>query len=480
MLNQKLQQKLQQKLSPQQIQVIKLLEVPSMLLEQRIKEELEENPALDLDAPQQESSENEEHEEAQTDNDEFSLDDYFNEDEYNNYRYKTNDYSGDQENKDIPFSTGNSFHENLKQQVILLDLTDEEEVLVDFLIGNIDGDGYLRREVENIVDDIMFTQNISTSDEQMAAVLEKVQKLDPAGVGARSLQECLLLQITRKQKTASIITATAVLRDYYEEFTKKHYDKIQQKLDIEPEHLKDALDEILRLNPKPGGAFVDQYSKTASQAIIPDFILEDVNGQYQVQLNSKNDPDLRVSKTYAHMLNEMKNKQGLNKSDKEAMQFVRQKIDSAKWFIDAIKQRGNTLLGTMNEIFEYQKEYFQTGDETKLRPMILKDIAEKTGLDVSTISRVANSKYIQTPYGILALKFFFSEGMQTDSGEEVSSREIKKILEETIFAENKKKPLTDEKLSLVLKEKGYQIARRTIAKYREQLGIPVGRLRKEL
>jgi len=479
MLNQKMQLKLQQKLSPQQIQVIKMLEIPSMMLEQRIKEELEENPALEIEEQNDEPQDSQENDD-DVDNDEFSMDDYFNDDEYNNYKTKTNNYSADQETTDIPFSTGNSFHENLRSQVGLQDLSNDELALADFIIGNIDEDGYLRRDLENIVDDIMFTQNLSTSEDELLRILRVIQSLDPPGVGATSLQECLLLQIRRRKKTASTITASVILKDYYNEFVKKHYDKIISKLDIESEDLKFALDEILSLNPKPGGTFFDQYSKNVNQAIVPDFLLEEVNGELEIQLHSKNTPDIRVNRTYADMLVEMKTKKTSNKNDKEAFNFVRKKLDSAKWFIDAIRQRHNTLLGTMNEIYEYQKEFFTTGDETKLRPMILKDIADRTGLDVSTISRVANSKYIQTPYGVFSLKYFFSEGLQTDSGEEASSREIKQILQDTIEAENKSKPLTDEKLSAILKEKGYIIARRTIAKYREQLGIPVGRLRKEL
>ena len=479
MLNQKLQQKLQQKLSPQQIQVIKMLEIPTMMLEQRIKEEMEENPALELEESTEELP-NENDDQDSDNGDEFSIDDYFNEDEYSNYKYKADNYSSDQETKDIPFSAGNSFHENLRQQLGLQNLTDKEMVIADFVLGNIDEDGYLRRELENIVDDIMFAQNIETNEIELKKILSVIQSLDPAGVGASNLQECLLLQIVRRQKTAETITATAILRDFYTEFTKKHYDKIQLKLDIESDDLKDAIDEILKLNPKPGGAYNDPLNKTGNQVITPDFILEDQNGILSVQLHARNVPELKISRTYADMLITYKEHADISKSQKEALQFVRQKLDSAKWFIDAIKQRHHTLLSTMETILAYQKEFFSTGDETKLKPMILKDIAKKTGLDVSTISRVANSKYIQTPYGIYALKYFFSEGLQNEAGEEVSSREIKKILQETIESEDKHKPYTDEQLADVLQEKGYIIARRTIAKYREQLGLAVGRLRKEL
>ena len=482
MLNQKLQQKLQQKLSPQQIQVIKMLEIPTMMLEQRIKEEMEENPALEMEENPEEVSidNNSEEDDEGENNDEFSIDDYFNEDEYSNYKYKADNYSADQETKDIPFSAGNSFHENLKQQLGLQNLTDSEMIIADFILGNIDEDGYLRRELENIVDDIMFAQNIETNVDELKKILLVIQSLDPAGVGATSLQECLLLQIVRRQKTAESITATVILRDFYNEFTKKHYDKIQQRLDIESDDLKDAIDEILKLNPKPGGAYNDPLNKTGSQVITPDFTLEEQDGEYVIQLHSRNVPELKVSRAYADMLLAYKANSDISKTQKEALNFVRQKLDSAKWFIDAIKQRHHTLLSTMHAIFEYQKEFFTTGDETKLKPMILKDIADKTMLDVSTISRVANSKYILTPYGIFALKYFFSEGLQNEAGEEVSSREIKKILQDSIESENKSKPYTDEQLVDVLQEKGYIIARRTIAKYREQLGLPVGRLRKEL
>lgn len=480
MLNQKLQQKLQQKLSPQQIQVIKLLEVPSMMLEQRIKQEIEENPALEVDEPFEDSYESDTDDSDDSDIDEFSIDDYFNDDEYNNYKYKTNNYAADEGNKEIPFSVGNSFQEHLRMQAGLRELTEEQLTLADFLIGNIDEDGYLRRDIENIADDIMLTQNISVTEDELKTVLRVIQSLDPPGIAATSLQECLLLQVMRKQKTASVVTATYILRDFYDEFVKKHYDKIIQRLDIEEEHLKDAIDVIVKLNPKPGGDITDQYSKNSTYAIIPDFILEEQNGNYEVIMHAKNSPDIRVSRAYADMLADLRKKHTASKSQKEAIQFVRQKIDSAQWFIDAIQQRYYTLLGTMQAIFEYQKDFFMSGDESKLKPMILKDIADKTELDISTVSRVANSKHIQTPYGIIPLKFFFSEGLQTESGDEVSSREIKSILQDIIMQENKRKPYTDEELSKILQEKGYIIARRTVAKYREQLDIPVGRLRKEL
>ncbi|MCL2329388.1 MAG: RNA polymerase factor sigma-54 [Bacteroidetes bacterium] len=492
MLDQKLQQKLQQKLSSQQIQVIKMLEIPTMMLEQRIKEEMEENPALEIDEQFDEPNDEQSHRddddrdddddydsERDSDN-EFTIDDYFNEDEYSNYKFKDNNNSGNSDNKEIPFSVGNSFHENLYEQLSLLDLNEHEMFVADFILGNIDDEGYLRRDLENICDDIMFSQNLETSEKELQHILKLVQSLDPAGVGARDLQECLLLQITRKHKTATTLTAAEILRNYYPEFTKKHYDKILQSLEIEREDLKDAIDEIMKLNPKPGNAYSDAQQKGTTQFITPDFIIEDHNGKLSIHLHARNEPELHVSKSYIDMYAHYKQGGEKSKSNKEAVQFIQQKIDGAKWFIDAIKQRKNTLLNTMQAIFSYQKAFFETGDEARLKPMILKDIAEIVGLDVSTVSRVANSKYVQTPYGIFQLKHFFSESMQTDAGEEVSSREIKAILQENIENENKQNPFTDEQLAEILKEKGYVIARRTVAKYREQLGIPVGRLRKEV
>jgi RNA polymerase sigma-54 factor len=482
MLKQRLQQKLLQKLSPQQIQMIKLLEVPAIQLEQRIKKEIEENPALEEGAdelPADQEAEEEKFDEKEQD--EFSIDDYLNDEDVPDYKLQTRNYSKDSERKsEIPFSSGSSFHEHLESQVGLRILTEEQEILVEQILGNIDGDGYLRRELENIVDDLAFTQNITTTEEELEEVLEIVQDLDPAGVGARNLRECLLLQIQRKDLENEVTALAHKLLDkYFDEFTKKHYDKIQSRLDIDDDQLRDGLDEILRLNPKPGGSFSDPLNKS-NQHIVPDFILELIDNELEVHLNARNLPDLRVSRTYAEMLEDYSMNKKKTKTQKEAITFVKQKLDSARWFIDAMKQRQNTLLHTMEAILTYQVEYFMEGDETRLRPMILKDIAEVTSLDISTISRVANSKYIQTHFGIFALKYFFSEGLQTDSGEEVSTREIKKILQECLDKEEKKKPLTDEKLTEILQEKGYQIARRTVAKYREQLNIPVARLRKEL
>lgn len=482
MLKQTIQQKLLQKLSPQQIQLIKLLEIPTMQLEQRIKREIEENPALEegMDENSEERELQEEREEEQTkEQDEFTLEDYLNDEDTPSYKLHANNTSKDDERKDIPFSTGTSFHEYLENQIGMRLLNETENELATYMIGNIDEDGYLRRDLDSIVDDLAFSMNIETNPQKLLEILEIIQDLDPAGVGARDLKECLVLQIERKSgMNPDAMLAYRILAEFFDEFTRKHYDKIAKKLEVTEEELKGALGEILKLNPRPGNSYSDPNSKS-SQHIVPDFILEDNDGHLEVSLNRRNLPELRVSKTYRKML-ETYSKDKVNKNQKDAATFVRQKVDAAKWFIDAIKQRHNTLLMTMNSIVEYQEEYFRDGDETKLKPMILKDIADKTGLDISTISRVANSKYIQTHFGIYSLKYFFSEAMHTDTGEEVSTREIKKILQENIDAESKKIPLTDEKLMEILNQKGYVIARRTVAKYREQLNIPVARLRKEL
>lgn len=484
MLRQRLQQKLLQKLSPQQIQMIKLLEVPTLQIEQRIKKELEENPALD-EGPEDEEIQTEQEEEEfegeDKDQEEFTLDDYMEEDDIPDYRLQVNNTGRDDEKRaEIPFSAGSSFHEFLESQLGLRKLSDKQMVLGEFIIGNIDEDGYLRRDLNNIVDDLAFLQNVTTTIEELEEVLEIIQDFEPPGVGARTLRECLLLQLAKRDNSQPETSlAYTIIDKYFDEFSKRHYDKIIARMGISEDELKEAIDEILKLNPKPGGVYSDPYSKTA-QPIIPDFILEHSEEGFDLNLNSKNVPELRLSPEYIEMLRDYGRNKGNKKEMKDAIMFVKQKIDSAKWFIDAIKQRQNTLLLTMNAILEYQQEYFIDGDETKLRPMILKDVAEMTGLDISTVSRVANSKYIQTHFGIFPLKFFFSEGLQTDSGEEVSTREIKKILREFIDNEEKRKPLTDERLTDILKEKGYQIARRTVAKYREQLNIPVARLRKEI
>ena len=485
MLNQRLQQKLLQKLSPQQIQMIKLLEVPTLQMEQRIKKELEENPALEEGQEEEdipsEAEEEEQFEETDKDQEEFTLDDYIEEDDIPDYRLQAKNYSKDEDKRtEIPFSVGFSFHEHLESQLGLRDLSDKQKILGEYILGNIDDDGYLRRELINIVDDLAFLQNVETTESELEEVLKIIQDLDPTGVGARTLRECLLLQIEKRDKSQpSMNLAHTILDSHFEEFTKRHYDKIIARLVITENELKAAIDEVLKLNPKPGGVYSDPFNKT-SQPIIPDFILELSEEGFDLHLNSRNLPELRLSAAYNEMLHTYSRDKSQKKEMKDAALFVKQKIDSAKWFIDAIRQRQNTLLLTMNAILEYQQEYFIDGDETKLKPMILKDVAEMTGLDISTVSRVANSKYIQTHFGIFPLKFFFSEGLQTDSGEEVSTREIKRILQDCIENEQKRKPLTDERLTEILQEKGYQIARRTVAKYREQFNIPVARLRREI
>jgi RNA polymerase sigma-54 factor len=484
MLKQRLQQKLLQKLSPQQIQMIKLLEVPTLQIEQRIKKELEENPALEEGQEEEintEAEEEEQFDENDNDQDEFTLDDYIEDDEIPEYRLQSKNYSKDENKRtEIPFSVGFSFYEHLESQLGLRDLTEKQKILGEYILGNIDEDGYLRRELINIVDDLAFLQNVETTESDLEEVLEIIQDLEPAGVGARTLRECLLLQIGRRDLSQpSVNLAHTILSLHFEEFTKRHYDKIVAKLGISENELKEAIDEVLKLNPKPGGVYSDPFNKT-SQPIIPDFILELTEDGFDLHLNSRNLPELRLSNAYNEMLRSYSADKSQKKEMKDAVMFVKQKIDSAKWFIDAIKQRQNTLLLTMNAILEYQSEYFIDGDETKLKPMILKDVAEMTGLDISTVSRVANSKFIQTYFGIFPLKFFFSEGLQTDSGEEVSTREIKRILQDCIENEEKRRPLTDERLTEILQEKGYQIARRTVAKYREQLNIPVARLRREI
>lgn len=482
MLKQRLQQKLLQKLSPQQIQMIKLLEIPTMQLEQRIKKEIEENPVLEEGKDKDEFDSNPDDGDTGTnEKEDFSIDEYLNKDDIPAYKLYSRNYSKDDKKTEIPFSVGATFHDHLEAQLGLRRLDKQEHALAEYIIGNIDEDGYLRRELEAISDDLAFSLNIEASEEELLNILRIIQDFDPVGVGARDLRECLLLQIRAKdQENPDVAFATKIIRYHFDEFTRKHYDKIKNKLDASDEDLKNAIEEILHLNPKPGSSFSDPLNKT-THVIIPDFILENDEGVLEISLNSRNTPELRISRTYSDMLETYaaaKNKP--SSEQKEAVTFVKQKLDSAKWFIDAIKQRQNTLLVTMNAILEYQEEYFEEGDETKLKPMILKDIADKTNLDISTISRVANSKYIQTHFGIFPLKFFFSEGLQTESGEEVSTREIKKILQDCIDNEEKKKPLTDDKLAAILQEKGYHIARRTIAKYREQLNIPVARMRKEL
>lgn len=490
MLTQKLQQKLLQKLSPQQIQLMKLLQIPAMALEQRIKQEVEENPALeDIDQEQEEEesftdeeaidSEDEgmEDEDRVNEEDEFGFEDYISDDDIPDYRLKVNNRSPDEEDAQIPFAAGTTFHELLLSQVGVRFLTDKQKIIAEQIIGNLDDSGYLQREVRSMVDDFAFSLNMNVSEDEIEEVLEIVQEFDPPGVGARDLQECLLIQLRRIDgESRDVELAIKVLTRYFDEFTKKHYDKIIRKAGVSEEELKSAIDVILKLNPKPGNS-MSETSRTAYH-IIPDFLVSIRDGRPYLELNTRNLPELKVSRTFIDMLDTYS--KGKTSGDKEAFMFVKQKIDSAKWFIDAIRQRHNTLKNTMEAIIDYQRDYFLTGDETKLKPMILKDISDIVRLDISTISRVANSKYVQTPFGTFLLKTFFSESMPTDGGEEVSTREIKKILQDNIDKEDKRNPLTDEELAAILQDKGYQIARRTVAKYREQLNIPVARLRKEL
>lgn len=471
-------------MSPQQIQLMKLLQVPTVELEQRIKEELEVNPALDEGAEKDadDTAENEEEweEKEQTEAEkEFDFSDYMDDDETPAYKMSIRNKGADTDEKSIPFVGGISFRDNLREQLSWRNISERQEVLAATLIGNLDDDGYLRRELENITDDLAFSQNFLVETEELEEALKIIQSLDPAGVGSRSLRECLLLQLERKDKSyPSIKIAHEVVDSYFEAFTKKHYERITKRMDISDEDLKVAISEIIKLNPKPGNSSRDSSKMT--QHIVPDFTLSTEDDELRVSLNGRNAPELRVSDSYKQMMKGYDQAPTKDPRQKEALMFVKQKIDSARWFIDAIKQRQQTLMLTMNAIVQFQRGYFLTGDETKLKPMILKDIAEIVALDISTISRVANSKYVQTPYGTFLLKSFFSESLTNDAGEEVSTREVKKILRDAVDNENKSKPLTDDRLAAVLKEKGYQIARRTVAKYREQLNIPVARLRKQL
>ncbi|MDZ7777192.1 MAG: RNA polymerase factor sigma-54 [Bacteroidales bacterium] len=483
MLNQSLQQKLLQKLSPQQILLMKLLQIPSVALEQRIKQEVEENPALDTSSNADDEMEDypeSEEKESDESSEEFDISDYVDDDDTPNYKLYANNTSPDDEQKTIPHASGTTFHEFLSSQLHLKNLDEVKMRLAEYIIGNIDESGYLERSLDAMVDDLAFSQGIEVRKEALEELLEEIQRLDPPGVGGRDLRECLLLQLDREpDETKGVRLAKLILEKYFKEFTKKHYDKILKKADISEEDLKLAIERILMLNPKPGSSLSDVTQ--ANHYIIPDFIITNEDGELYLTLNSRNAPELKLNRTYVEMLEAYNaDRKNQSRQQKDAMMFIKQKMDSAKWFIDAIKQRQHTLYVTMKAIMDYQYEYFLDGDETKLRPMILKDIAEIVNLDISTISRVANSKYVQTHFGTFLLKSFFSESMQKDTGETVSTREIKKILQNTIAAEDKSKPLTDDHLAKVLKEKGYAIARRTVAKYREQLNIPVARLRKEL
>ena len=473
-LKQSLQQRLLQKLSPQQIQLMKMLQLPTVELEKRIKEELEINPALD--EGEEPSANDEFPEDSDEKREEFNFKDYIN-DDTPSYKTQANNFSKGEEEHQKPLSFGYSLSERLTKQIDLKIKNENQKKIAEHIIGNLDESGYLRRELFNIVDDLAFSQNISTNEEELEQILMEVQELEPHGVGARDLKECLLIQLRKKKKTIAIKTAEVILEKCFESFTKKHYSKISKKLDIDNIAIKDAIAEIVKLNPKPGNSLID--SQNSIQQITPDFTLTESDGVLSVELNQRNAPQLRVSKDYIEMIKGFQEGEK-KKRDKEAILFVKQKVDSAKWFIEAVKQRQNTLLITMEAIVSLQKEFFLSGDEKKLKPMILKDIATIVSMDISTISRVANSKHVSTPYGIFSLKYFFSESLTTESGEEVSTREVKTILNEAIDKEDKGQPLTDEKLASLLKEKGYLIARRTVAKYREQLNIPVARLRKEL
>ena len=485
MLKQHLQLKLSQKLSPQQIQLMKLIQLPTQAFEQRLKQELEENPALEAGKEELAGSEDEyqdpyegENDSEHIDAEDINLDDYLGDDEIPDYLTRTQNYADDDEEKQIPYAAGISFTQYLLGQLNTEYLDDEEWAIAEFLIGSVDESGYIRRSVSDIMDDLAFTQNIYTDADRIEKVLRKVQQLDPPGVGARSLDECLLLQLERKEPTPAVELAMDILRKSFDQFTKKHYKKLQQKFDISEEQLKAAITEIEKLNPKPGGSY--SGGSKLVEHVVPDFTIRITDGELELALNSRNAPELHVSRDYTNMLAGYKNAREKSKEQKDAVLFIKQKLDAAKWFIDAIKQRQQTLYVTMNAIMAYQREYFLTGDERNLKPMILKDIADQIGMDVSTVSRVANSKYVDTPYGTRLIKDYFSEAVKNVEGEDVSTKEIKKILETVIGEENKRKPLTDDRLAKILKEQGYPIARRTVAKYREQLGIPVARLRKEI
>ncbi|GAA3645866.1 RNA polymerase factor sigma-54 [Flavivirga jejuensis] len=485
MLKQYLQFKLSQKLSPQQIQLMKLIQLPTQAFEQRLKQELEENPALEggkddnTDEYDSEFDNTDDFGDTESINaDDINVDEYLSDDEVPDYRTQVNNYSSDDDEKTIPYAAGTSFTQHLINQLNTYRLDEEEREIAEFLVGSVDESGYIRRELSDTMDDLAFTQNVYTTEEKIEHVLRIVHQLDPAGVGARNLQECLSIQLHRKEKTQHCELAIKIIDNAFDQFTKKHYKKLIQKFDISEAQLKGAISEIEHLNPKPGGSYAG--NNRIVEHVVPDFAIKIVDGELELTLNGRNAPELHVSREYNNMLKGYKDTKDKSRSQKDAVIFIKQKLDAAKWFIEAIKQRQQTLFITMSAIMHYQKEYFLTGDERNLKPMILKDIADEISMDVSTVSRVANSKYVDTPYGTKLIKEFFSESMKNDQGEDVSTREIKKILETVIEEENKKKPLTDETLAAILKEKGYPIARRTVAKYREQLDIPVARLRKKI
>lgn len=484
MLKQYLQFKLSQKLSPQQIQLMKLIQLPTQAFEERIKQELEENMALERgkegESEDFETGYRDDHiqDNDQINADDINVDDYLSDDEIPDYRLRVNNYSAEEDDKSIPYASGSSFTEQLTDQLNTFPLEEENYLIAKFLIGSVDDSGYIRRPLLDLTDDLAFTQNIYTDVETIERALKVVQQLDPAGVGARDLQECLLIQLKRKPQSPDTEMAARIIENAFEKFTKKHYLKLQKKFNINETQLRDAIQEIERLNPKPGSSFTNNLRSV--EHVVPDFTIQIVEGELNLTLNARNAPELHISKSYNEMLLGYKASKEKSKAQKEAVQFIKQKLDAAKWFIDAIQQRQQTLYLTMSAIMQYQKAYFLSGDEEQLRPMILKDIADEIEMDISTVSRVANSKYVNTPYGTKLIKEFFSESMTNDQGEEVSTREIKSILKTVIVEEDKKKPLTDEKLTKILKEKGYPIARRTVAKYREQLDFPVARLRKEI
>ena len=477
-----LSQSLQQKLSPQQIQFIKLLQIPTAELDTRIEEELEINPALEEGMEQESEQKDDDFDDDFDDeykdrSDDIDIDTYLQNEDYAGYKMQ-GDGNYPEEERDMPLATGSSLTDALMQQFGYLALSEQQRVIGLQLIGSIEADGYIRRSMQAIVNDLAFSQNVFTDADEIESVLHKIQTFDPPGIAARTLQECLLLQLQRKDQSEPYnVLAIRIIEDFFEEFSKKHYDKIQRRLNISDDSLKRVIDIIIRLNPKPGS--VEGESGNV-QYLIPDFILTNNGGKLELSLNSKNAPELRISRSFADMLDTYDKSSKQNKNLRETVSFVKQKLDAAKWFIDAIKQRQQTLLRTMNAIVRFQYDFFLTGDESKLRPMILKDIATLIEMDVSTVSRVANSKAIQTEFGIYPLKYFFSEGIATDSGEDVSSREVKNILRDLIDNEPKMQPLSDDKLEKILNDRGYNIARRTVAKYREQLNIPVARLRKEL
>ena len=485
MLKQNLQYKLLQKLSPQQIQLMKLIQLPTMAFEDKVLQEIEENPALEsgkefsddyeTDSGNDVDYDDSGNESIETD---INIDEYLSDDETPSYKLQANNNSSDDEEKNIPYAAGTSFNQHLINQLNTFRLNEQEQMIAEFLVGSIDESGYIRRNIEDIVDDLAFSANVYTDAGEVERMLEYVQQLDPPGVGAQSLEECLVIQLKRKEETKRRKLAIDLLENAFDHFVKKHYNKLLQKFNITEDELKAAIAEIEKLNPKPGGSY--SGSNKIVEQIIPDFTIRIIDGELDLALNSRNAPELHISKEYNDMLRGYANSRDKSKSQKDAVLFIKQKLDAAKWFIEAIKQRQQTLLLTMNAIMHLQEEYFLTGDERKLKPMILKDIADKIGMDVSTVSRVANSKYVDTPYGTKLIKDFFSESLKNEQGEDVSTREIKTILESVIKEENKRKPLTDDKLAAMLKDKGYLVARRTIAKYREQLSIPVARLRKEI